>query len=88
MCRTNKRRVTLVSAAVHPDTIETIRTYCYGTGDELRIVPQKDGRTDTAALREMLTDCVASFYLQQPNFFGQLEDAEAIGQIVHDRSAE
>ena len=87
MCRTNKRRVTLVSAAVHPDTIETIRTYCYGTGDELRIVPQKSGRTDTVALREMLTDCVASFYLQQPNFFGQLEDAEAIGQIVHEAGA-
>lgn len=87
MCRTNKRRVTLVSAAVHPDTIATIRTYCYGTGDELRIVPQKSGRTDTAALREMLTDRVASFYLQQPNFFGQLEDAEAIGQIVHEAGA-
>lgn len=87
MCRTNKRQVTLVSAAVHPDTIETIRTYCYGTGDELRIVPQKSGRTDTAALREMLTDNVASFYLQQPNFFGQLEDAEAIGQIVHEAGA-
>lgn len=87
MCRTNKRRITLVSAAVHPDTIETIRTYCYGTGDELRIVPQKSGRTDTGALREMLTDRVASFYLQQPNFFGQLEDAEAIGQIVHEAGA-
>lgn len=87
MCRTNKRRVTLVSAAVHPDTIETIRTYCYGTGDELRIVPQKSGRTDTVALQEMLTDDVASFYLQQPNFFGLLEDAEAIGQIVHEAGA-
>ena len=87
MCRTSKRRVTLVSAAVHPDTIETIRTYCYGAGDELRIVPQKSGRTDTAALREMLTDNVASFYLQQPNFRGQLEDAEAIGQIVHEAGA-
>jgi len=87
MCRTNKRRVTRAPAAAHPDTIETIRTYCYGTGDELRIVPQKSGRTDTVALREMLTDCVASFYLQQPNFFGQLEDAEAIGQIVHEAGA-
>lgn len=87
MCRTNKRRVTLVSAAAHPDTIETIRTYCYGTGDELRIVPMKDGRTDPAALREMLTESVASFYLQQPNFFGQLEDAESLGQIVHEAGA-
>ena len=54
MCRDRKRRVTLVSAAAHPDTINTVRTYCYGTGDELRVVPVKDGRTDPEALRQML----------------------------------
>ena len=41
MCRDRKRRVTLISGAAHPDTINTVRTYCYGTGDELRIVPAK-----------------------------------------------
>ena len=83
MCRDRKRRVTLISAAAHPDTIATVRTYCYGTGDELRIVPAKDGRTDLDALKEMLTPDVASFYLQQPNFYGQLEDAQAAGELVH-----
>ncbi len=83
MCRDRKRRVTLVSAAAHPDTINTIRTYCFGTGDEMRVVPMKDGKTDMEALREMLTADVASFYVQQPNFFGQLEDADAIGALVH-----
>ena len=83
MCRDRKRRVTLISAAAHPDTIATVRTYCYGTGDELRIVPARDGRTDLDALKEMLTPDVASFYLQQPNFYGQLEDAQAAGELVH-----
>lgn len=83
MCRDRKRRVTLVSGASHPDTINTVRTYCYGTGDEMRIVPMKDGKTDMAALREMLTEDVASVYIQQPSFFGQLEDAAAIGEMVH-----
>jgi glycine dehydrogenase subunit 1 len=87
MCRDRKRRVTLISAAAHPDVINTVRTYCYGTGDELRIVPMKDGLTDTDALREMLTEDVASFYLQQPNFFGQFEDAEALGALVHGAGA-
>ena len=87
MCRDRKRRVTLVSAAAHPGTINTIRTYCYGTGDELRIVPEKDGKTDLDALREMLTADVASFYVQQPNFFGQLEDAEALGALTHQAGA-
>lgn len=83
MCRDRKRRVKLVSGASHPDTINTVRTYCYGTGDEMRIVPMKDGKTDMAALREMLTEDVASVYIQQPSFFGQLEDATAIGEMVH-----
>ena len=83
MCRDRKRRVTLISAAAHPDTIATVRTYCYGTGDELRVVPARDGRTDLDALKEMLTPDVASFYLQQPNFYGQLEDAQASGELVH-----
>ena len=87
MCRARKRTVTLISAAAHPDVINTVRTYCYGTGNELRVVPVKDGRTDLDALKELLTPDVASFYLQQPNFYGQLEDAEAIGQLVHEAGA-
>lgn len=84
MCRDRKRRVTLVSAAAHPDTIETIATYCYGVGEEMRLVPARDGKTDPDALRRLLTPDVASFYVQQPNFYGQLEDAEALGQLVHE----
>ena len=87
MCRDRKRRVTLISGAAHPDTINTVRTYCYGTGDELRIVPVKDGKTDMDALGEMLTAEVSGFYVQQPNFFGQFEDAEALGQAVHQAGA-
>lgn len=83
MCRDRKRRVTLISAAAHPDTINTVRTYCYGTGDELRVIPAKDGKTDLDALKAMLGADVASVYIQQPNFYGQFEDAEAIGEAVH-----
>lgn len=87
MCRDRKRRVTLVSAAAHPDVMNTIRTYCYGSGDEMRIVPAKNGVTDLDALREMLTNEVACFYVQQPNFYGQMEDAPALGQMVHESGA-
>lgn len=87
MCRDRKRRITLVSGAAHPDTINTIRTYCYGTGDEMVIVPVKEGKTDPDALKELLAPGVASLYVQQPNFFGLFEDAEALGQIAHEAGA-
>ncbi len=87
MCRTRKRSVTLISAAANPDVINTVRTYCYGTGDELRIVPAKDGKTDAEELQKMLTEDVSCFYVQQPNFFGQLEDADRLGEMVHEAGA-
>ena len=83
MCRDRKRRVTLVSAAANPDVINTIRTYCYGTGDEMKLIPAKDGKTDLEALKELLAPDVASVYIQQPNFYGQFEAAEEIGQLAH-----
>ena len=87
MCRDRKRRVTLISATTHPDVINTVRTYCYGTNDELVVVPQKDGKTDTEALKSLLNANVASFYVQQPNFYGIFEDAEALGALVHEAGA-
>ncbi|MBQ4061859.1 MAG: aminomethyl-transferring glycine dehydrogenase subunit GcvPA [Christensenellaceae bacterium] len=87
MCRDRKRRVTLISASSHPDVINTVRTYCYGTGDEMIVVPAKDGKTDISALKEMLNDSVSCVYVQQPNFFGLFEDAEAIGEAAHEKGA-
>ena len=83
MCRDRKRTVALVSAAANPDIIATMQTYCYGANTELRLVPAKDGKTDMDALKEMLTPDVCCVYVQQPNFYGQFEDAEAIGELTH-----
>ena len=83
MCRDRNRKVTLISGAAHPDVINTVRTYCYGTGDKLVVIPVKDGKTDFDALKEQLNGEVASVYVQQPNFYGQFEDAEAIAEVVH-----
>ena len=87
MCVDRRRSVTLISGAAHPDTINTVRTYCFGAGRELKVVPVKDGRTDPDALKEMLTPDVSSFILQQPNFFGLLEDAEGLGALAHENGS-
>ena len=83
MCRDRKRTVALVSATTHPDVVATIRTYCYGAGYEMRMVPEKDGRTDMTALQEAVSADVCCFYVQQPNFYGNFEDCTALGEIVH-----
>ena len=87
MARDRKRRLTLISGAAHPDVINTIRTYAYGTNDEIKIIPVKDGKTDLDALKAMLTPEVSAVYVQQPNFFGLFEDAEAMAAPVHEAGA-
>jgi len=87
MCRDRKRKVTLISGAAHPDTINVVRTYCYGTGDEVKVIPVKDGKTDIEALKAMLDKDVASVYIQQPNFNGLFEDADLIGEVTHEAGA-
>ena len=83
MCVDRRRRRALVSAAAHPEVIETMRTYCFGSGVELTVVPAPGGRTDKEALAAALGDDAACFYLAQPNYFGLMEDAAPIGEIVH-----
>ncbi len=87
MARDRKRRLTLISGAAHPDVINTVRTYCYGTNDEVKVIPVKDGKTDLSALKEMLTAEVSAVYVQQPNFYGLFEDAEAMADAVHEAGA-
>ena len=83
MCREKKRNVALVSAAAQPQVISVIRTYCFGNGMEVRLIPEKDGRTDLEALAGMLGDDVACVYLQQPNFYGCLEDGQKAADLTH-----
>lgn len=87
MCRDKKRDVVLVSAAAHPMVIETMRTYCFGNGMELKLVPIKSGFTDGAALTALLDERVACLYLQQPNYFGRIESAEELGALAHGAGA-
>lgn len=87
MCRDRKRTITLVSETSSPETINTIKTYCLGSDTEVVIVPQKDGVTDIEALKNLLNKNVSGFFVQQPNYYGQLEDCVKLGEIVHEAGA-
>ena len=83
MCRDKKRRKVLVSGAVDPKIVSVVRTYAFGRGAEVAVVPEKDGATDPDALRGMLDGETACLVIQQPNFFGWEEDAGALAETVH-----
>lgn len=83
MCRDRKRTRAFVSATVNPEVLRVMQTYCFGSGVELTVIPQRNGRCDPEALKAALDSTAACFYLQQPNYYGLMEDAAAIGEIVH-----
>ena len=87
MCRERKRTKALISAAAHPDVIETVRTYCWSAGSEMELIPVKDGRTDLSALENMLDETTACVYIAQPNYYGILEETEKAGEIAHAKGA-
>ena len=87
MCVDRKRTQVLVSATVAPQVLEVVRTYCFGSGREVTVVPAKDGLTDAGTLQRALTDTTACFILQQPNYFGLIEPAAALGGIAHGAGA-
>lgn len=87
MCQARKRTKAVVSGAVHPQVIETIKTYCHSRGVAVEVVPVVNGETDKAALAEALTADAACLYFQQPNYFGVMEDGEALIQLAHDKGA-
>lgn len=89
MCVDRKHKTAYVSAAAHPGVVKVMQTYCFGSGTKLVVIPSKDGLTDMDALKEALENDpeAACFYLQQPNFYGNFEDAEAFGELVHAHGA-
>ena len=86
---TKKRRV-LLPRALSPAFRRVARTYLQGL--EIEIVEiafdSKSGTTDLEKLNDALKNRdVAAVVLAQPNFFGALEDTQAISDAAHDAGA-
>ena len=47
----------------------------------------KDGKTDLDKLSSLLDDSVSCVLLQQPNYYGLLEDAETAAEAIHSAGA-
>jgi len=83
------RRKILVSKTVHPSYRRVLRTYLSAQSVEIIELPYDplDGRTDLKALENSLTEEVACCLIQNPNFFGSIEEVESIGKMLHAKGA-
>jgi glycine dehydrogenase subunit 1 len=83
---TRRRRI-LTSAAVHPEYRQVLRTFTSHLRIAVDDLPAPGGVTDPAAAAAALTDDTAALIVQSPNFFGCLEDGEALARAAHARGA-
>ncbi len=69
----------LVSEGLHPEVKGVIKTYCHFRDIEVHFVPLKEnGRTDYEKAAELVNDQSASIMVQNPNFYGVIEDIPAM----------
>ncbi|MAD81300.1 MAG: aminomethyl-transferring glycine dehydrogenase [Planctomycetaceae bacterium] len=77
----------VTTSSVHPEYRQIIETYFAQLDTELVTVGAPDGSVSLEELAAAVDDDTACVLLQHPNFFGCLEDVEAVAKIAHDRGA-
>jgi glycine dehydrogenase subunit 1 len=85
-CRATGRKEILVSPTVHPEYRKVLNTYAKGADLTVHEIPYaKDGVTIDD--RRWTIDESACVILQQPNFFGCIEDVKGLAEKIHSKGA-
>jgi glycine dehydrogenase subunit 1 len=86
--RVTKRSKVIASAAVHPQYLEVAQTYVQHAGIELQqsLYCTETGTTLPESL-SAIDDQTAAVVVQSPNFFGCIEDLQALSEKAHAHGA-
>ena len=80
--RDNKKTRVVVSAAVNPRYRQVLATYGWANDLEIVTVPAPDGVTHPDDLAAGLDEKNGAVIVQSPNYFGAVEDVEAVAASV------
>jgi glycine dehydrogenase subunit 1 len=82
-CAYSRKGEIIVSAGVNPQARRILKTYAHAQNLKVVEVETKEGVTDAERLNELISDETAAVIVQNPNFFGLLEDLKTLGEIAH-----
>ena len=86
--RITGRRSAVIARSVHPEYREVLSTYATHQAIPLKTLSfTGSGTIDLEELEKAVGDDTACVLIQSPNFFGTIEDVEAIAEIAHKRGA-
>ena len=78
----------LVSETVDPKIVAVIKTYAHYHSVEIEMVKACDGATDKQDLKAKLSEGgIAGVVLQQPNYYGIVEDFSGVADLCHEQKA-
>ena len=81
--RITKRKKVLIASSIHPEYIETLRTYLSGFDFIIDQIPlESGGFIDLELLERFLDENTACFAFQSPNFFGLIEDYDELSKLI------
>jgi glycine dehydrogenase subunit 1 len=83
---TGKKEI-VMAGKVHPDYVRVVDTYCRNQEINITTAGSVAGSADIDALQAAVTEKTAAVVVQQPNFYGCLEDVFSIGEIAKSRGA-
>ena len=81
-----KQDTVLISETVDPKTLRVIETYAHFHGIKIEMIRQQEGITDLPHLQSLLSlhqGKVAGVFVQQPNYYGIVEDYNGYADAVH-----
>jgi glycine dehydrogenase subunit 1 len=85
--RTTDRNRVIMDPGVNPIYRKMVVSYTGNLGIELVELPMHNGKADRRRIAEALAEPTAAVVLQNPNFFGCLDDVTDIGELAHKAGA-
>ncbi len=87
--RTTRKNKIIVSKALNPEYISVMETYIKNLNTEIiKIdIDDKTGAINKDTLNEIINDDIAAVVVQSPNFFGTIEDMQALSEITKSKKA-
>ncbi len=82
-----KKQAILVSKTINPNVINVIKTYAKYRDIEVLFIDEVNGQTDLDDLSNKVSKDIAGVILQNPNFYGIIEDYSTVKERISESKA-
>lgn len=82
-----RRSKILYSKGLHPEYIQTLKTYAWAQGNEMIGIDLDKGITSIAQAEAQMNKDIACIVVQYPNFYGCVEELKKLAEIAHNHKA-